>query len=70
MKYNVFGRSIEIIKSDEKWKVFILGRGGKRQPAHNIFIPSDIAEKDIENWLEDLLHEWASPQNDKIIKLK
>ncbi len=70
MKYNVFGRKIEIIKSDGKWKVYILGSEGKKRSFHDILIPSDVVEGDLENYLEDLLHEWASPENDRVIKIE
>ena len=70
MKYKIFGRKIEILKIDEKWKVFILSSDGKKRPANDIFIPSSVKESEIEIYLEDLLHEWASPENDKIIKIE
>jgi len=57
MRYKVFGRKIEILKTDEKWEVFILSTDGKKRPAHDIFIPSSVKEIELEDYLEVLLHE-------------
>ncbi len=69
MRYSVFGRIIEILKIDEKWEVFFLDLEGKKRPAYDIFIPSSVKEIELENYLDDLLHEWATPQNNKILKI-
>ncbi len=69
MKFNVYGRKIEIVRSTEKWEVFFLGDEGKKRMAHDIFIPSDVRQKDLKNYLEDILHEWATPENDQVIDL-
>lgn len=63
MQYKVFGRKFEILEVDGNWKVFLLGGDGKKRPAQDIFIPSFVTAKEIETYLEDLLHEWANPQN-------
>lgn len=65
MKYDVYGRKIEVIKSGEQWKVYILGPEGKKRIAEDIFIPSIIKKEHIEDYLEDLLHEWATPGESK-----
>jgi hypothetical protein len=69
MKFNVYGRKIEIVRDDGKWVVFILGSGGKKRTAQDIFIPSNIAEDDLDTYLEDLLHELATPDNDEIFRI-
>jgi len=70
MKYSVFGRKLEIFKNQGKWKVFILGADGKKRIANDIFIPSDMKECDLMIYLEDLLHEWATPEKDEIHKIE
>ena len=69
MKLSVYGRTLEVIKSDRGWTVYVLGADGKKRISHDIFIPSHIREKEITTYLEDLLHEWASPGNDRVEKL-
>jgi hypothetical protein len=69
MKFNAYGRKIEVVRSNEKWEVFFLGDEGKKRIAQDIFIPSDVRQKDLKNYLEDILHEWAAPENDQVIDL-
>jgi hypothetical protein len=70
MKYNIYGRKFEIVKDDGKWIVFILGSEGKKRVANDIFIPSSVSEENLVSYLEDLLHEWATPDNDDVSKLE
>ncbi len=67
MKLDIYGRIFEVVRKNEKWVVFILGNEGKKRPADNIFIPSNIIEDEMIDYLEDLLHEWAS-SDDQWIK--
>ncbi len=67
MRLDIYGRIFEVVRSDNKWMVFILGHEGKKRPADNIFIPSHIIEDELIAYLEDLLHEWAS-MDDQWIK--
>jgi hypothetical protein len=42
---------------------FYLGTDGKRRPATDITVPSNIAESEILQYLDDLCHEWATDRN-------
>jgi len=57
MKFNVYGRKMEVLRSNDKWEIFFIGDEGKKRPAQDIFIPSDIRQKDLKYYLEDMLHE-------------
>jgi len=70
MKLNVYGRKFEIIKSEGKWKVFILGDEGKKRIADQITIPSNIIESELINYISDVYHEWASPTNSEVAEIK
>ncbi|MCD4723042.1 MAG: hypothetical protein K8S13_24760 [Desulfobacula sp.] len=69
MKFNVYGRKIEIIKSLNGWDVFYIGNEGKKRTAHDIIILIDLKESEIVGYLEDLLHEWATAKNHSVFKL-
>ena len=70
MKLNVFGRmDIEVIRRGDAWLCFYLGSEGKKRLAPDIHIPSSISGEQLIGYLEDLLHEWATPQNHKIERL-
>lgn len=69
MKINVYGQIIEILRRDDKWKVFYLGSEGKKRNANDILIPSTLKRCDLINYLEDLFHESASTGNRKIFEV-
>ena len=43
-----------------------LGNDGKRRPASDIIVPSNIAETEIGQYLEDLCHEWTTDRNKSV----
>lgn len=68
-RFNVFGRHILAIWSDDGWTVFFVGSEGKRRPAEDILIPRDISESEVEQYLSDLCHEWASTRNPEVSRI-
>lgn len=70
MKLNVYGKKIEVVKTNDNWIVYYLGSEGKKRTAHDIVIPNELEENEIINYLEDLLHEWATPLNHKIVEVE
>ena len=67
MKLNAYGRKIEIVRISDKWVAYYLGNEGKKRSAHDIIIPEELGENEMKKYLEDLLHEWATPSNNKIV---
>ncbi len=61
MKLDVYGRMIEVIWSNDKWKVFYLGPDGKKRLANDLVVPLSIKQNEIVNYFSDLCHEWAEP---------
>lgn len=61
MKFDIFGRyRIDVRRVDGRWKVYRPGNGLDGE-LHDIVIPHDVDEADIELYLNDLLHEEATP---------
>ena len=42
---------------------------GKSQPAEGVLIPPHIEESEIEGYLEDLLHEWATSDHPRVFRI-
>jgi len=61
MNFDVYGHRLMVESTGVGWRVWHHGVDGKRRPAENIQIPSHLAVEDIESYLADLCHEWASP---------
>ena len=66
MKLNVYGQQIEIIRKDEQWIVFYLGNEGKKRLANDIIIPTHVKEELVIEYVIDLCHEWATPNNSEV----
>ncbi|NIM98024.1 MAG: hypothetical protein GTO24_08095 [candidate division Zixibacteria bacterium] len=60
IRFDVFGREVLVVNINDRWSVFYLGTDGKRRRAEDIVVPSFITESEIERYLADLCHEWAS----------
>lgn len=63
LRFDVFGRDVLLVRSASGWDAFLMGPEGKRRPAREIFVPSSIAETQLEQYLGDLCHEWASERH-------
>ena len=69
MKFDVFGRAILVVETASGWATFYLGAEGKRRSATDIVVPPDILESDIEQYLSDLCHEWATDRNPNVKRI-
>ena len=69
IKFDVFGRGVLVSRSGKHWKAYYLGDDGKRRSAPDIVIPSDLGESQIEQYLDDLCHEWASEKHTGVKRL-
>ncbi|WP_420909923.1 DUF7661 family protein [Microbulbifer celer] len=67
-RYNVFGREVLIEKIRGNWSTFYVGPEGKRRRA-GIFIPPDISEADLTQFLSDLCHEWATEKHQEVVRI-
>ena len=69
IKFDVFGKIVLAIWKDDAWEIFYLDSEGKSRRATNIQIPSFVDESDIEIYLMDLCHEWASDKHPTVRRL-
>ena len=69
LKFDLFGREVLIIRSEDGWQAFYLGNEGKRRPARDIIIPRNIEEENLAQYLDDLCHEWATDRNNSVKRL-
>ena len=69
MLFDVFGRRLIVERSAGRWQAFYGGPDGKRREARDLVIPAEVAEAELERYLADLCHEWASPQAPHVRRL-
>ena len=70
IKYNVFGRIVLAERSDEGWRLSYVGNEGKMRPADDLVVPDFIGEEELEGYLADICHEWATDQNPDVYRIK
>ena len=60
LRFEVFGRRIDVERTAEGWAAYVPGTDGKRRSAQ-IAIPSELKADEIGQYLGDLFHEAATP---------
>ena len=70
IKIDVFGRHVLAEKLDKGWKIYYLSGDGKRRFADEIVVPSFITESELESYLADLCHEWATDEHAEVSRLE
>jgi hypothetical protein len=70
IRFDVFGRRVLVVESEAGWSVFYLGTEGKRRPAHDIRVPPSVSESELERYLADLCHEWATERYPDVRRLE
>ena len=63
IKFDVYGRHVLISRTKDGWNIDFVSGEGKKRPAADIFIPDFISESEIEQYLADLCHEWATDEH-------
>ncbi|MDX1520696.1 MAG: hypothetical protein R3264_03635 [Anaerolineae bacterium] len=69
LTFEVFGRRVLVLEEGQGWQAFYQGNEGKRRPAADIIIPPTLAEAEIEQYLADLCHEWATDRHPDVKRL-
>jgi hypothetical protein len=68
-RFNVFGMVVEIAETKNGWTPYFLGPDGRRRQA-DFVIPSFIEESDLGQYLADLFADSATPQKNKVVRLR
>ncbi|MFZ6801343.1 DUF7661 family protein [Undibacterium sp. Di24W] len=66
-KFKVFGLIVLVEKDADGWRVYYLGNDGKKRLA-DFVIPKDIEDNELEQYLGDLFHENARPNNAEVVR--
>ena len=70
LTFDVFGRRVLVVQTEDGWSAFYLGVEGKRRPAYDIVIPGFVTEAELERYLADLCHEWARERHPDVRRLE
>lgn len=70
MEFDVFGTRMIVERTANGWAVFYPPEEGKRRPVPGMYIPPDVSEDEMAQYLADLWHEGASPAHPEVKRLK
>lgn len=63
MKFDIFGKKqLEVIRRDGRWVTYYSNESGLRRIADDIAIPAELASSELEEYIADIFHEWASAE--------
>lgn len=65
MKLNAYGKILEIARENGNWIIYEIGEG-KKSRSNDIYIPSEYTANQVIQFLEDMLHERATPETPNI----
>lgn len=68
--YDVFGITMRVDRRDGQWRLFRVSAEGKSSAVRDVFIPEDLREEELEIFLDDMFHEFASATNNKVSRLR
>lgn len=60
IRLNVYGRNMLLKRSAGGWLAYYAGDDGKTRPAGDVMIPAFVTDEDVERYVADLCHEWAT----------
>lgn len=67
MKFDIFGKKVlEVIRSDDQWVAFYCGNGGVKRKADDIRIPASLEESELDEYIADVFHEWATTDRNDV----
>jgi hypothetical protein len=69
MTFDVFGKPVLVSRTGDQWTTYYLGTEGKRRPARDIIVPADTPAAEVEMYLSDLCHEWATARHPKVRRI-
>ena len=70
MKFDIYGRKIlEVVRRDGEWLAFYPGSGGVKRKADDIVILAHVSEAELKEYIGDVFHEWATPEQSDIRRM-
>jgi hypothetical protein len=67
-RFDVYGLELEVRWDGERWRAYRLGEGKCRE-LHDLVIPPDLREAELERFLADVCHEMATPKRREVRRI-
>ena len=66
IKFNVFGRTMFVLKTNDEWQLFNEPDIGIRSRVYDVVIPSELSEDELLTYLDDIYHELATEKRPRV----
>lgn len=63
---DVFGRTMQAVRAEGRWSLFLVGNEGKKRLVQDVVVPSELSKDELIGFLDDLYHEWATPAHPSV----
>ncbi len=70
LTFDVFGRLMAVRREASHWRLYDISTPGKRVPVQDVQLPDDLQEGEIAGFLDDIYHEWATPERVSVERLE
>lgn len=68
LRFDVYGLELGVLRDGSRWRAYRLGEG-KRRELHDLVIPEDLPEPELERFLADVCHEMATEARSTVRRL-
>ena len=69
LRFDVYGRTVGVLREDGRWRVVFLGEDGKHRDAPGVVVPPSLEASDLARHLADVFHESARPGRPDVVPL-
>jgi hypothetical protein len=70
IKLDVFGKQVLAIRTENNWRLYYVSGDGKRRVAADLFVPPFVKGMEVERYLADICHEWATEDHPEVLRLE
>ncbi|MGH7232042.1 MAG: DUF7661 family protein [Nitrospiraceae bacterium] len=69
MLFDVFGKKMQAVRTDNAWSLFWISPEGKRRRVDDVIVPSSLSEEELPGYLDDLYHEYATNTHPSVLRI-
>ena len=66
LKFDVFGKPMSVIRTNDEWLLFRESQTGMRVRVYDVVIPAQLAAHELGRYLDDIYHEHSSATHSRV----
>lgn len=69
IKFDVFGKTMSIIRKDHEWQLYNESKLGIRARVYDVVIPQELGADELASYLDDIYHEYSTQTHPRVVRL-